>query len=59
MHIGQAIEIAPRFSQIDGEPVDDFNYAAGHIIGMYGEDIEVRLIDGSEIFVNFRRVRAW
>lgn len=58
MHIGQAIEIAPRFSHIDGEPLDEFNYAAGHVIGMFGEDVEVRLIDGSEMFFNFRRVRA-
>lgn len=58
MHIGQAIKIAPRFSRIDGEPLDDLNYAAGHIIGIFGEDIEVRLLEGSEIFVNFRRVRT-
>jgi len=58
MHIGQAIEIAPRFSHIDGEPLDEFNHAAGHVVDMHGEDIEVRLIDGTEMFFHMSRVRA-
>ena len=57
-YTGQAVEVAPRFCAFDGEPLDEYNNASGHVVATYGEDVEIRLIDGTEVFVNFRRVRA-